>query len=122
MQPSRLPWVDEAQSAIDSASDDQKLPASFRLSVLFAAAGRDEEAGRVGSEMRRLSLRSGSGKGWSEVALAWMALATDNDAGVHAHVSAARAACALERDAAGARAWIDVIAMMHARRLGGDAQ
>ncbi|MEO7110143.1 MAG: sigma 54-interacting transcriptional regulator [Polyangiaceae bacterium] len=122
MQAPRSIWIDEAQTTVDSPTSSDKLAASFRLTVLLAAAGRDEEADRIGSEMRRAALRSGAGKGWSEVALAWIALSADNDAGVHAHVSAARAACALERDAASARSWIDVIAMMHARRLGGDAQ
>jgi transcriptional regulator with PAS, ATPase and Fis domain len=122
MQARRSPWIDEAQGAVDSTTSGERFAPTFRLTVLLAAAGRDEEAERVGSELRRAALRHGSGKGWSEVALAWIALSTDNDAGVHAHVAAARAACALERDAASARAWIDVIAMMHARRLGGDPQ
>jgi transcriptional regulator with PAS, ATPase and Fis domain len=122
MHAPRSLWIDEAQTTVDSPSSPDKLAASFRLTVLLAGAGRDEEADRVASEMRRAAVRSGAGKGWSEVALAWIALSIDNDAGVHAHVSAARAACALERDASSPRAWVDVVAMMHARRLGGDAQ
>jgi transcriptional regulator with PAS, ATPase and Fis domain len=122
MHVTRSIWIEEAQTTVDSPTSADKLAASFRLTVLLAAAGRDDEADRVASEMRRASLRAGAGKGWSEVALAWIALSIDNDAGVHAHVSAARAACALERDASSARAWLDVITMMHARRLGGDAQ
>ncbi|MEO8875675.1 MAG: sigma 54-interacting transcriptional regulator [Polyangiaceae bacterium] len=124
MQPPRSSWIDEARAAFETAADVDRAIAAFRLTVLLAAAGRDEEAERIASEMRRASLRTSAGKGWSEAGLAWLALATDNDAAVHAHVAAARAACALEREIAerNARAWVEVIAAMHARRLGGDAR
>jgi len=124
MPPPRSSWIEEARAAFDTSKSGERAVAAFRLTVLLAAAGRDEEAERVASEMRREALRAGAGKGWSEAGLAWLALATDNDAAVHGHVAAARAACALEREGVdrNARAWVDVIAAMHARRLGGYAR
>src|SRR5690348_12603910 len=123
MESSAPSWIDEAHGALDAASADARPPLAFALVKLLAGAGRDEEAERVASEMRRESLRSGRGRGWTEAALACIALAIDNDEGVHAHVSAARAAVALEQvaGASSVRPWIEAIAFSHARRLGGDA-
>ena len=116
-------WIDEARGALDAASGDSRSALAFALVKLLAGAGRDEEAERVASEMRRESLRSGRGRGWTEAALACIALAIDNDEGVHAHVSAARAAVALEPvgGATSVRPWIEALAFSHTRRLGGDA-
>ncbi|MGH7284996.1 MAG: hypothetical protein ACRELY_26005, partial [Polyangiaceae bacterium] len=123
MQASAASWIDETRGALDAARADLRAPLAFALVKLLVAAGRDEEAERVASEMRRESLRSGGGRGWTEAALACIALAIDNDEGVHAHVSAARAAVALEQGggATSVRPWIEAIAFAHTRRLGGDA-
>ncbi|HEX7665674.1 MAG TPA: hypothetical protein VF407_14205, partial [Polyangiaceae bacterium] len=121
MQPAEGRFLDDARRALTSAPEELRAAASFELVRVLVAGGRDEEAERVASDMRRDALRTGQGKAWTETALAWIALAIDNDEGVHAHASAARAASALGDGEAAARKWIDVALAIHARRLGTDA-
>ncbi|MEO8797297.1 MAG: hypothetical protein ABI551_05370, partial [Polyangiaceae bacterium] len=121
MQPTEGTFITDARRALTSAPEELRAVASFGLVRLLVAAGRDEEAERMASDMRRDSLRTGRGNAWVETALAWIALAIDNDEGVHAHASAARTASTLDEAQAAARKWVDVALATHARRLGGDA-
>ncbi len=121
MQPIEGSFIADARRALTSAPEELRAVASFGLVRLLVAAGRDEEAERVASDMRRDSLRAGRRNAWTETALAWIALAIDNDEGVHAHASAARAASTFDEAQSAARKWVDVALAVHARRLGGDA-